>query len=253
MKLFDPDPSIRWLFWMTHPDDEISICAWIKRLTDAKAPVYMAWTHSTPAREREARAVAARLGVAETRLHFFEAPDAEVIHNLDMLMPKFRSWIQHVNPDRICCGAFEQGHLDHDATNLLVNLNFNGPVLEIPFYHAYLSSIQQFNRFSDPHGQEILHLSQSEQKFKKNIAKCFPTQNIWSLLLWHEAYQVVKLRKIELAKSERMRLQTHRDFLTPNHPPRLCKRIAASPNWARWVEQVKPFLERQEERAMNIR
>ena len=48
MTLFDADIGERWLFCMTHPDDEISICAWIRRLTDAGVDVFLSWTHSTP-------------------------------------------------------------------------------------------------------------------------------------------------------------------------------------------------------------
>jgi LmbE family N-acetylglucosaminyl deacetylase len=73
--IFDPDPTLRWAFCMTHPDDEISICAWIKWLAENGNDVFLSWTHSNPSREREARAAAALMGVPEDRLMFFDAPD----------------------------------------------------------------------------------------------------------------------------------------------------------------------------------
>jgi hypothetical protein len=144
-------------------------------------------------------------------------------------------------PDRVCCGAFEQGHIDHDATNLLVNEAFKGPVSEIPFYHCYYTRLQTLNRFSDPRGQEIIHLDLDEQRFKTLVAKQFPSQNIWSVLLWYEISQNVRLRPMTLAKSERMRLQTHKNFLVPNHPPKIARRVEGTPTWQRWVAAVKEF------------
>ncbi len=234
MKVFSTDSSIRWLFCMTHPDDEISICAWIHRLVSNGNPVFISWTHSKPIREHEARHVATLLGVPQENLFFFHATDGSVCEEIPQLLPKFRAMIETVRPDRICCGAFEQGHLDHDATNYLVNQSFDGPVFEIPFYFTYLTRIQRMNRFSTHEGQEVLHLTHEEQTLKKQVARLYPSQNIWSVLLWHEAWQRARLKPIELAKSERMRLQTHRNFRKPNHPPVLARKIKRSKIWKRW-------------------
>ncbi len=241
MTAFDTDSNLRWLFCMTHPDDEISICAWIKRLIDSGGIVYLSWTHSTPVREKEARAAAARMGVAMTRIHFFEAPDGDVVDHLDSLLPRFRDWIGHTHPDRICCGAFEQGHLDHDATNLLVNTAFEGPVFEIPFYHAYLSRIQRINRFASPESEEVLELTPQEASFKREMAKSYPSTNIRSVLTSYQALQIVKRSGEDLALTERMRLQTHKDFLTPNLPAKLASRVKISSRWRRWEQAVSRF------------
>ncbi len=226
---------------MTHPDDEISICAWIKHLADVGCDVFLSWTHSTPEREAEARAAAAFLGVPQSRLMFFAAPDKGIAEELGSLIPRFEEWIGDVRPDRVCCGAFEQGHIDHDATNFLVNRSFRGPVFEIPFYYSYIVRLQRINRFADPRGQEIRSLDKDEQKFKRLIAKQYPSQNIWSVLLWYEVLQGSKLKRAELARTERMRLQTHRDFLSPNLPPRLAQRVRRYPIWQRWERAVRQF------------
>lgn len=224
---------------MTHPDDEISICAWIHKLVQNKNEVFISWTHSNDIREREARAVAHLLGVPLRNLSFFKATDGRACEEIPRLLPRFREWFSAVAPDRVCCGAFEQGHLDHDTTNYLVNQAFDGMVCEIPFYHTYLTRFQTLNRFSDARGEEVRHLERSEQILKTTVARQYPSQNIWSVLLWYEISQNARLRPMLLAKTERLRLQTHFDWLAPNHPPRLAEKVARSPAWARWVKAVQ--------------
>jgi LmbE family N-acetylglucosaminyl deacetylase len=200
--------------------------------------VFVSWTHCNPVRESEARAAAHLLGVDLGKIHFFGAPDQGVAADMPQLLRQYRWWMNDVKPDRVCCGAFEQGHIDHDATNLLVNKSIDGPILEIPFYHTYLTRFQRLNRFASPEGQEILDLDLDEQRLKTHIARQFPSQNIWSVLLWYEVYQRARLRPMELAKSERMRLQVHKDFLKPNLPPRLAARVMRSPTWRGWEQAV---------------
>lgn len=224
---------------MTHPDDEISICAWIKRLVDNGNEVFLSWTHSIPKREAEGRAAALLMGLREDRLHYFRAPDGDVVDNIPSLLPRFRSYFETIRPDRVCCGAFEQGHIDHDSTNYLVNKTFRGPVFEIPFYYSYIVRAQRFNEFPDPRGQEIRRLDRDEQLFKKLIAKQYPSQNIWTLLLLYETYQTVRMRRRELISTERMRLQTHWNFLQPNLPERLARRVRRCSKWRRWEAAIR--------------
>ncbi len=239
--IFDLDPNLRWAFAMTHPDDEISICAWIKRLVENGNPVFLSWTHSTPAREAEARTAASLIGVPQDHLEFFDAPDRGVANHIAEMLPRFKAWFDLTSPDRVCCGAFEQGHIDHDATNFIVNQAFKGPVFEIPFYHSYLVRLQRINRFADPRGEEIRDLSKEDQRFKKLIAKQYPSQNVWSVLLWYEVLQGSKLKRVELARTERMRLQTHKDFLQPALPDRLARRLQQCQEWHRWLAAVRVF------------
>lgn len=236
--IFDLDPNLRWAFCMTHPDDEISICAWIKRLVENGNEVFLSWTHSKPSRESEARAAATLMGLRQDHLKFFGARDGHVVDQIVELHDPFRAWFAETKPDRVCCGAFEQGHLDHDATNYIVNHAFRGPILEIPFYHTYLAKLQRINRFADSRGEEVRSLDREEQAFKKLVAKQYPTQNIWTLLLLYEVLQGSKLKRGELAQSERMRLQTHKDFLSPNLPPRLAGRVRGCEKWKRWEAAI---------------
>lgn len=243
MKAFEFDPQLRWLFCMTHPDDEISICATIRRLVQSGSEVYISWTHFTPERKAEALNVAEILGVPPERLYFHEGPDGKVCEEMPQLLESFRSMVNQVNPDRIACGAFEQGHLDHDATNLLVNRAFSGPVLEIPFYHTYLSRRPKMNRFATPEGQEILSLTREEQELKVKVAKLYPSQAIWRNLLLDELRRRIIARREEpLNRTERMRLQTHKDFLTPNLPASLAARVRRSRKWRRWEAAAQAIL-----------
>jgi LmbE family N-acetylglucosaminyl deacetylase len=236
----DFDNPQRWLFCMTHPDDEISICVTIARLVKAGHEVYMSWTHATPLRKAEARANALYLGVPDSNLFFHGSTDGSTCFELNELLPKFRTMMAGCAPEVVVCGAFEQGHLDHDATNWLVNQTFDGPVLEVPFYHTYvgLPQFQRINSFSNPAGQQEIPLTAEEQRMKLTVAKNFPSQNIWRVLMVFEIAQLLTLRKPMLRKRELVRLQTHKDFRTPNHPAPIAKRIEGSKRWKLWLSAL---------------
>lgn len=236
---FDPNASHRWLFCFTHPDDEISIAAWIARLTQFGAKVWVGWSVTDDVRAAEGRRVMSRLGVAPDRLFRFNMPDGECCDHLGELTSAWTYALDAANPTRIAVGAFECGHLDHDSTNFAVH-NANGagvPIFEIPFYHTYLSRIPVINRFADG-GGEVIDLNHGERKLKKEVAGSYPGQNIASLLRWYTAYRAVTLRPAILCATERMRLQTHFDYLEPNLPPALAARVKRSAKWARWVSGV---------------
>lgn len=225
---------------MTHPDDEISICAWIHRLTGAGAEVWMSWTHDTPVREFEARAVAYTLGVREDRLFFHGAPDGVVCEHMQELLPRFKLMMGQVNPDRVVCGAFEQGHIDHDATNWLVSHSHGGAIFEVPFYHTYLTRFPKVNRFADPTGCETIELDTEERELKKRVAKSYPSQRIWLNLMAADLRSRLT-GEGSLLTSERMRPQTHKDFRTPNLPPDLASRVEKSKLWKRWLGSLPEF------------
>ncbi len=239
MTVFDLDPTLRWMFCLTHPDDEISIAAFIRQLVDNGNEVWLSWTHRTEVREAEARRVAEVLGISADRLVFHEGTDGLICEELEALKPGFARMFSHAKPDRVVCGAFEQGHLDHDATNWLVCNTFEGPIFEVPFYHTYCTRAQSINRFSDPAEQSSLLLNEQDQLFKRNIAKMYPSQNIWMLLVLHEVWTAVRFRRVFLFRRELMRLKTNYNFETPHHPPSLAARVSKSKSWARWLRAME--------------
>lgn len=246
MSLIRFDEPRRWLFCMTHPDDEISICVLMRRLVQAGHEVFLSWTHSPDFRLEEGRLGAKLLGVPEENLFSHGSTDGSTCEELAVLLPKFQAMMASARPDVVVCGAFEQGHLDHDATNWLVNQTFDGEVLEVPFYHTYVRPrLQRINQFSDPAGQEVLALSSEERRFKLDFAKLFRSQNIWSVLMTFEVVSTMLFQPAKLSTRELVRRQTHRDFRVPNHPEPLARRVAQTPQWQRWLSALQAFEDSQ--------
>lgn len=241
MMLFNPNPKLRWLFCMTHPDDEISLGAWIRRLTHAGADVHISWTHGNPEREYEARQAAKFLGVSQASLHFHQGPDRVLCDRMAEILPGFQRMMDTAKPDRVVAGAFEQGHLDHDATNFLVHQTFRGVVLETPFYHAYCNLIPVMNRFAQTDGEELLALTDEERTFKVELARQYPSQAIFGNLVWFRLWERLTGAAETMGEFERLRVQTHLDFRTPNLPPKLRKRVLRTGRWQRWLEALDQF------------
>lgn len=247
MKLFDPDLRLRWLFCLTHPDDELAIAGWIRRLARSGVEVHLSWTTASPERRWEAIEAAERLGVVRERLHFLSGRDREVETQLSRLFPEFQDLVSQVHPDRIVAGAFEQGHLDHDATNFLLAKAAAGHssetvLLETPFYHAYCQVIPTMNRFASPsEREEELTLDAEERAFKVELARVYQSQNIWGNLLLYGLLERLRGAAEPLGAVERLRVQTHFDFTIPNLPPALAARVLRTSRWQRWSAAVADF------------
>jgi len=244
MKAFDSDPRHRWLFCFTHPDDEIALAAWMRRLASSGAEVWAGWSVSNPTREAEARAVMRFLGVSEARLFFFDAPDGDACEHLASLQGRWAEAMMLSNPSRVVVCAFECGHLDHDSTNYAVthavaDISGECEVYEFPIYHTYLTRVPVLNRFADSTGEEVLSLLPEEWSLKREVSRMYPSQNIGSLLVWYTFWSWARLRPAALCRTERMRRQTHFDYLRPNLPEPLRSRVEHSAKWLRWVRCVQ--------------
>jgi hypothetical protein len=148
-----------------------------------------------------------------------------------------KSVIEKAQPERIALGAFECGHIDHDSTNAAVAHANAGklPMFEIPFYHTYLTHVPIINRFADPSDEEVIQLTEEEQKLKIHASRAYKSQNIGSLLFWYSVLNLTKLNPQSLHKSERMRLQKYFEYLTPNLPPNLGAAVQRTEKFRRFA------------------
>ncbi len=242
MKAFEVGADERVLFAFTHPDDELALTAFIGRLLKQGVPVRVLWTHSTNVRANESRNAMRALGVDPGSLTFFTSVDGDVISSVSELRTPVTALIQDFKPTRVVTHAFEQGHIDHDATNLLVNLCFKGPVFEAPYYHTYLAKFPKLYCFSTPEGEETTPLSAQERSMKKRLVRMYPSQTVRRNVIVYELVHTMTMRKPPLFQLERLRRQTHTDFLRPNHPEPMASRIAKCKTWQRWVRGAKAVL-----------
>lgn len=219
-----------------HPDDEIAIIGWIHHLHSQGIPLACAWVHANPVREAESRAVFKPLGI-ET-LHFGPGQDREFINQIPQLTAWLSTLTESFQPTRIVTTAFEQGHLDHDATNLLLNRVPSAPVIELPLYHPYDRIWQTMNQFAGEGKSESRRLTQVEHELKCRLLRAYPSQRLGTIL--QTARTIKRLTgRPDPFLTEHLRFQTHVDFARPNHAPRDSARIIKSRRWARWISAIK--------------
>lgn len=242
MKAFDIDVD-RWLFCFTHPDDELSLLAWMRRLAEAGRVVHVGWTTSTDRREREARDVMRIIGVPQKNLHFGSVPDRGVCEHLIDAVRFWQGALAQAQPQRIVAGAFECGHLDHDSTNFAVaEANIAGiPMFETPLYHAYCMAVPVLNRFADPSREEVLPLSEADRAVKKRAARMYPSQRILWNLWWYSVWTALRGAPAGLERAERLRMQTHFDYTTPNLPEPLRSRVLNTKKFQRFRSAVQAY------------
>lgn len=232
----------RVLFAFSHPDDEMVVAAFIGRLARQGTPVRFCWLHSTPVREAESRAAMSRLGLGGEHLTFFSAADGKILESIPNLQPELQGLIGSFRPTRIVTLAFEQGHIDHDATNFLVNRCFDGPIFEVPCYHTYLTRIPRILRFADPAGEETIDLSPEEQRLKRSLLRLYDSQSLRRKVMLYEVLLRLTFRDAALFAKERMRLQGRIDYTRPNHPEPMASKVEASAMWRHWMRAVHHML-----------
>lgn len=242
---FNLDLKGTWLFCFAHPDDELAVAALMRRACQAGVDVHVVWSHSRPYREQESRAVAAEIGLRQENLTFLDGEDGTICHQIEDLLPKYRALMAQVSPHHVFTGAFEQGHLDHDATHFLARQTAPCPVSEFPLYHAYYRWYQTLGRFSNPGPAESSALSEADVQFKKHIAKMYPSQKIWRVLFWYEVLHRVTFRPSHILETEYLRPASVVNWLAPNHPEELARKILKSEKWQRWIAAMEDLERRQ--------
>lgn len=241
MKLFDPDPSLRWLFLMTHPDDEISVAGWIRRLVLAGNQVSMAWAHSTPVREAESRCAAKSLGVPSERLTFLALEDGKLVYQLPRLVETLNPLLRSDQFDRVAVTAFEQGHLDHDSVCFAAYELFDGPILQYPMYYPYSRILQKLQRFPSTEGVERLQLAPPESKEKWRLLDSYPSQTIKRNALLHHWLLSWLPGNERLDTREFLRYQREIDFGVPNHSGPMRKELERHKKWSIWLQNLREY------------
>jgi len=241
VKIFDPDPSRRWQFVFTHPDDELAIAAWMRRLVQAGAKVFAVWSVAIPVREQEARATMRKIGVPDEHLTFFRFPDGSACDYLQPISGAMRDLFAATAPTDLVVPAFECGHLDHDSTHFAAcGAAPSGiRIAEYPLYYTYLTRFPILNRFADPAGEQRIELTAEEVALKSTLSRNYPSQNIRSLLIWYAAAGWLRIRPRDLVRAERLRPKTVQDYLKPNLPADLAGRVMRCEKWKRWERCVR--------------
>ena len=181
------------------------------------------------------------------KLFLFYFPDGSACEQLIRLTESWANAIERADPDRIVVTAFECGHLDHDATNFAVyhaiqdKLKREVHILEVPLYHTYIDKIPVLNRFTSPENEEVIKLTEEERKFKKVLSRQYPSQRIASLLVYYHFWNWIQFKHPKLTSTERMRRQTHFDYMTPNLPEALKQKVMKSEKWERWTQSVEKY------------
>lgn len=239
MNCFSIDPNDHWLFVFAHPDDEIAIAGWIHHLVSFGVPVTCAWAHQTRVRRKESEDAMWILGVLPEDQHFGDFPDGNFVDHLDQLTEWAESLINGVEPTRVVTGAFEQGHLDHDSLNFSIKKAWQGTYLEFPLYHAFCNVIQKINAFSDPNSGQNWEIPPSGQIAKVSLIDCYPSQTVARNLKLYRQLTKFTGDPADIDHIEKLRLHTVVDFLSPNAPPELAKRILKTKEWKRWMRAME--------------
>lgn len=210
----------RTLVLAAHPDDEAAGCgALLLRmhepavafLTDG-APrdpyfwrAYGSREQYAAARRREAEAV---LGLAGARGHFCEITDQELFRELGRAQRWLEEILSRVRPEAILAPAFEGGHPDHDAADLLAFVaggEAGIPVWEYPCYHRSVDGALVHQKFRDSTGNEVV---------------LTPTPAEWDRKL--RVYGVYESQREVLqhflAQTEQFRPLAAYDYGSPPHP-----------------------------------
>ena len=110
------------LFLLAHHDDEVFCAGRLDRARRQGQPIRLLWATAggfAPAgrRRREGEAVARLLGLVEDEHVSLGLPDQGAMDHLPEIAAALRSTLQGVTS--VCVPAYEGGHPDHDAVNLV--------------------------------------------------------------------------------------------------------------------------------------
>ncbi len=216
----------RILILVPHPDDEVVGCAVAVRrakaggkrlftlyLTSGVPERHLLWPWQRrryaaliAARRAEAEAAAAFLGLEP--VGFAALPARTLKSHLAASLARIEVVLAAEGIDELWAPAFEGGHQDHDAANLLASrLAHRLPVIEFAEYHAAGGGVHS-QRFVAPHGDErAIALSPEEAAWKRRALGLYRS----------ERRNLAHIR----CEAECLRPLAPYDYGTPPHPGRL--------------------------------
>ena len=242
LRCFDDNPAHSWTFFFAHPDDELAVGAWMNHLVKIGCEVRASWAHCSAVRREESLAAMEIVGLLPVELAFGTLPDGQFDRNMIDLDSWVRDVVERFPADRYVSVAFEQGHLDHDSLNLMVN-RWTGPAhLEFPMYWHYARTWQRIGEFADPSGEEKWALSPDQADMKRHMLACFESQTVARNVAAYELFARLTGQDSPLFLTERLRQVATRDYLQPVHREPIRSRILRSRRWARWEEAAKEWV-----------
>jgi LmbE family N-acetylglucosaminyl deacetylase len=135
------------LFLLAHPDDDAFISGTIWTLLQKGADISCVWLTSGDffgqgtRREKEIGKAARILGLSSSRIHLFRLPDLGLVRKMERATTLLSEILLSTKPDAIFTTAYEGGHPDHDAANLVAaetcsRLELKSQLLEFPLYNG---------------------------------------------------------------------------------------------------------------------
>lgn len=232
LKLFDDSQALRWLFLFPHPDDEIALAAWINHLVKSGVEVRCVWLHSTPVRRAESEAAMKLLGVEQFK--FFNFEDGGFVKAIPNMLSFITEVVSEFDPDRIVTTAFEQGHLDHDATNYVASLLGDYVTFEFPMYHSYDRKLQTVNRFVEPLSGEARLLAEEDRELRRAVLKFYKSQRIGKILNFYDRWI-----DSDVIRFEKLRVANH-SYSEPVGDDKRRARLRRSAKWKIWLDAIQP-------------
>jgi LmbE family N-acetylglucosaminyl deacetylase len=240
---FDFESGQRWLFVFPHPDDELAILAFMRHLRRGGVQIRAIWMHSTPIREMESRSVMSDIGFSKEDLIFFRATDGHLVAELDRWQPELQKVATNFQPDVFVTCAYENGHLDHDATHFLVHrIAGKSAFREFPLYYSYNAPrLQWINEFSEFDPDNYFILDREDAIWKRMQARRYPSQNIYRTLVTYHAVCTCLCKPVRLARRELLRVASDYDFCRPAHGGVRGKWISRTREWQIWLQTMKRY------------
>jgi len=141
------DPAKRYLFLFAHPDDEVMIAGTMRGLLGRGALIHAAWITSgdyfggRERREAELASAMTIVGLSTQRSHLMRLPSLGLLHQLRYGCERVAELMNEIQPDIVFVNAYEGGHPDHDAVNLMAytgqsELGYPCELLEFPLYNG---------------------------------------------------------------------------------------------------------------------